>query len=257
MVALRSYVTCVAILPDFDVLLGRLMERRGLTPAALAERAETPESELRPVLAGGTPSDGLIRRLGPALNLHEADLFALAWLDVPEDLAPLDHRASWHLPHLAGWAARLPHGRVRALREQVTAIPQEKRTQPIRPPRPYEQFERSAAGMLLRLFANRNLGRRDAYTIMAVTGRGLSPSTVMMAGRGRKELSPEEWADYVTVLDISDADLSAVLGFDLPDPPPQRSPAVRETAGLLWEVRRLNTDQVRQIRETAERLHQH
>jgi hypothetical protein len=247
----------VAILPEFNVLLRRLMERRGLGPAALAEQAGLPESELRSVLAMSAPSGGQIRRLAPALGLHEADLFALAWLDVPEDLAPLDPRASWSLPNLAGWAARLHPEQVRELRERAAAMPQEERTQPIYQPRPYEQFERSAAGMLLRLFANRNLGRRDAYVIMAMTGRPLSPSTVMMAGHGRTELSPEEWADYVAVLDFSAADLSAVIGFDLPDPLPQRTPAVHETTSLLWEVRRLSADQVRQVRETAKRLHRH
>jgi hypothetical protein len=136
-------------------------------------------------------------------------------------------------------------------------MPQEERTQPIHQPRPYEQFEHSTAGMLLRLFANRNLGRRDAYVIMAMTGRPLSPSTVMMAGHGRTELSSEEWADYVAVLDVSAADLSAVIGFDLPDPLPQRPPAVHETASLLWKVRHLSADQVRQIRETAKQLHRH
>src|SRR4051794_18836505 len=94
-----------ATLPGFDVLLGRLMEQRGLAPADLAERAGITEFDLRSVLAGIVPKDGLIRRLAPALSLHPADLFVLAWQDVPEDLTPLDHRASGHLPTLAGYAS--------------------------------------------------------------------------------------------------------------------------------------------------------
>src|ERR1035438_6049057 len=74
------------------------------------------------------------------------------------------------------------------------------------------------------------MGRRAAYAIVAVTGRGLSPPTVWMAGHGHKELSAKEFADYISVLDITPADLSVVTGMDLPAPFPQRPPGTAEMA---------------------------
>jgi hypothetical protein len=240
--------------PDFDVVLARLIERRGLYVGAMAEQTGIPESKLQAVLGGATPNEAQIRRLAPALGMHEADLFAIAWMDVPEDLAPLDPRAAWLLPHLAGHAARLSPEQVRELRERVSLMPQEERTQPTAVPEPYERPERSPGGVLLRLFVNRNVARRAAYAIMAMTGRGLSPSTVWMAGHGRKELSCEELADYIAVLDISTADMSIVTGVDLPDPVPRHYLGTTEAARLIWDVRRLSDNQVRHVRETAEFL---
>ena len=237
--------------PSFDVVLARLMERRGLGVIELAGRAGVTEAGLRAVLGGAVPGEAQLRRLAPALGMHKADLLAIAWADVPEDLAPLEPRDAYALAHLAGHAARLSPEQVRELRERVRLMPWEQPAQPAGPPRPLERPRRSPGGVLTRLFANRNLGRRAAYAIMAVTGRGLSPSTVWMAGYGSKELSGEELADYISVLDISAGDLSAVTGVGLPAVAPRRPPGTTETARLIWDVRRLSAEQVRTVRDAA------
>jgi len=80
------------------------------------------------------------------------------------------------------------------------------------------QPQRSPGGMLLRLrlFTNRNPEHSAGYAIWAVSRRFLSGSPPALAGHGRKELTREELADYVSVLDISATDLSVVTGVDLP-----------------------------------------
>jgi hypothetical protein len=238
--------------PGLDVVLARLMERRGLGVTALAGQAGVPEAELRAVLGGATPGQAQFRRLGPALGIHKADLLAIAWADLPEDLAPLDPRAAWLLPHLAGHAARLPPEHVRELRERVRLMPQRERPQPTRPPRPARQPPRSPGGMLLRLLTNRNMEHSAGYAIWAVSGRVLSGSTPALAGHGRKELTRGELADYISVLDISAEDLSVMTGVDLLAPVPRTLPGTAETARLIWDVRRLTADQVRHVCDMAE-----
>jgi transcriptional regulator with XRE-family HTH domain len=230
------------------------MARRGLNVSGLADHAGIPHSELQALLHGAAPSEADMRLLAPALDLHAADLFAIAWVDVPADLAPLDLRAGGSLPHLAAYAARLSPGQVRHLRDHVGLLPQEERTQPSWLPPPFERFERSPGGVLLRLFANRNLAHRAAYAITGITGRGLSPSTVFQVEAGRKTLSPEELADYITVLDISAAEASIMTGMDLPSSVPQRQPGTVEAAKLIWDVRRLSAEQVIRIRDMAQVL---
>ncbi|HEY2269283.1 MAG TPA: hypothetical protein VGI96_42165 [Streptosporangiaceae bacterium] len=164
--------------------VARLMERPGLDVTALAGQAGVPEAGLRAVLGGATPGQAQLRLL----------------------------------LHLAGHAVWLPPEQVRELRERVRLMPQHERPQPARPARPAMQPQRRPGGMLLRLrlFTNRNLEHSASYAIWAVSGRALSGSTPALAGHGRKELTREELADYISVLDISAADLSIVTGVDLP-----------------------------------------
>jgi hypothetical protein len=241
--------------PGFGVVLGRLMERRGLGVPELARQAGIPEAGLRVVLGGTVPDQARLRRLAPALGMHEADLLAIAWEDVPEDLAPLDWRAGgMSLYHLVADAARLAPGQVRELREGVGRMPQEPR--PRLPPPPWESRrperpERTPGGMLVRLFANRNLATSAGYAIWGVSGRVLSGVTPASQGYRGEELTREELADYISVLDISAADMSIVTGVDLPAQVPGRPPGAAETARLIWDARRLTSDQVREVRQTA------
>jgi hypothetical protein len=242
--------------PSFDVVLGRLMERRGLGVATLAGQADVPEAGLQAVLGGAAPSQEQLRRLASALGMHNADLLAIAWEDVPEDLAPLDRRAGWSLHRLAGRAARLLPEQVRELRERVRLMPQEQRPQ-LTPPRwASRQPKRSPGGMLLRLLANRNLAPSAGYAIWAVSGRVLSGTTPAAQGYSGKKLTREELADYISVLDVSAADMSIVTGVDLPVPASGRLPGTTETARLIWDVRRLTADQVRDVFQVAESYRQ-
>src|SRR5262249_51228924 len=88
------------------------------------------------------------------------------------------------------------------------------------------------------------------YAIWAVSGRVLSGITPASQGYRGKELTREELADYISVLDISAADMSIVTGVDLPAQVPGRLPGAAETGRLIWDVRRLTTDQVGEVYQT-------
>ena len=110
--------------------------------------------------------------------------------------------------------------------------------------------------MLLRLFANWNPEPSADYAIWAVSGRVLSGTTPAGYAYKGKKLTPEEVADYISVLDISAADMSIVTGVDLPAPASARLPGTTETARLIWDVRRLTADQISRIHQMAQSYRQ-
>ncbi|MFE2288187.1 hypothetical protein ACFXDJ_28975 [Streptomyces sp. NPDC059443] len=93
---------------DFGVPLGRLLDHRKLDAGSVATRAGIAESGLRAVLGSTAPEPELLRALAPALGLQTVDLFALAGVPLPEDLAPLDAQAGRLVPHLVSLAVSLP-----------------------------------------------------------------------------------------------------------------------------------------------------
>lgn len=239
-------------LPGFDVLLTRLARHRQLDLAGLSRAAGIPETELRVVLDGTVPSVSLLQELAPALQLHAADLCVIAGVAVPDELAPLDARAGVMLPHLVGDFMGLPPECRRRLRQLVRSLPQEHRAQPVPELRVYERFERGPGGVLMRMVGNRNLSlTRTAWTFAHLTGRYWAVSTYGGVGNGRKELTPDLLVDFATVLGVPADFLSVVTGVDLADGPSPRNPAAADAAELLWEVRRLTGDQVRQVGDAA------
>ncbi|XUL93536.1 hypothetical protein ACQ86D_48730 [Streptomyces galilaeus] len=239
-------------LPDFDVLLPRLAGHRQLDIADLSRSAEIPEPELRSVYEGTAPSPSLLRRLAPVLRLHAADLFVIAGLPIPDELAPLDARARDLVARLVRDAVGLPLERRRRLLQLARTLPQESRTEPVRTPQVYEQFERGPGGVLLGMVGNRNLSWSGiARTFVCLTGRYWAASTYGAVGNGRKELTPDLLTDFATVLGIPADTLSVLTGVDAPDGTPQPNPATADVAQLLWDVRRLTEDQVQQISDAA------
>ncbi|SEE98375.1 hypothetical protein SAMN05216489_09381 [Streptomyces sp. 3213] len=240
------------MLPDFDMLLARLAGHRRLDIAGLSSSAEIPEPELRAVYEGMAPSPALLRRLAPVLRLHAADLFVIADLPVPDGLAPLDPRAAGLVVGLLKDAVVLPPEHRRRLRRLAGSLPQENRTEPVRTPRAYERFERGPGGVLIRMAGNRNLSWTGiAQTFLILTGRYWAASTYGAVGHGRKELTPDLLADFATVLGVPADTLSVLTGVDVPDVPPPRCPAAVDAAELLWDIRRLTVDQVRQVAGAA------
>ncbi|MEV6541858.1 hypothetical protein [Streptomyces sp. NPDC051665] len=198
------------------------------------------------------PSQPLLQRLAPALHLHAADLCVIAGVAVPDELAPLDARAGVVLPDLVRDVMGLPPERRRRLRQLVRSLPQESRTQPVPALRVYERFERGPGGVLLRMIGNRNLSwTGTARTFLCLTGRYWAASTYAGVGNGRKELTPDLLVDFATVLGVRAETLSVVTGVDLPDDTPPRNPAAADAAELLWDIRRLTDNQVRQVGDTA------
>jgi hypothetical protein len=79
-----------------------------------------------------------------------------------------------------------------------------------------------------------------------------SASGGCLSTSGRSRPSWPELADYVPVLDITAADLSVMIGVDLPTHVSRTLPGTDETARLIWDVRCLTADQVRHVRDMAE-----
>jgi hypothetical protein len=123
----------------------------------LARGASIAETEITSVLDGGEPGPSLLRRLAPALDLHQSDLCVIAGRQVPDDLAPLDATARSAIGSLAWELTHLPPA-VPELHHLVRSMPQQRRPQGPPPPTPsHRQYPNSAGGLALRLLHNRNL----------------------------------------------------------------------------------------------------
>jgi|SRR5215467_3772883 len=239
--------------PSFGVLLARLSRHRGLDIAGLSRAAQVPEPELKAVLDGAVPSPSLLQQIATAFSLHTADILVIAGLPVPDDLAPLDMKASSEVDKVVRYAIGLHAEQRRQLREYVHSLPQRDRSQHVQMLPVYEQYEPSFGAMIARMLRNRNLDwSSSAKVLFRLTGIGpLSASTVGAIGHGRKELSPELLVGFATVLAISAGDLAALTGIDLGDRLMPASPASADVAGLIWDIRRLTADQMRQVCDAA------
>ncbi|MPY45413.1 hypothetical protein FNH04_37585 [Streptomyces phyllanthi] len=206
---------------------------------------------------GQVPDPSLLQRLAPALGLHAADLFVIAGAPVPDDLAPVDANAGRCVPRLVEHAMFLSPEHRDELRRLVESLPQEEhaRLPAPRPPK-HEQYPAGPGALLLRMLRNRNLAwTGTATTFLLVTGRYWSASTYGMVGHGRKQLTPDLLLDFSAVLGIPAADLAALTDVALPDEPSAPKPTT--TAGvaeLIWDVRRLTADQLRQVGDIAESM---
>ncbi|MEU7873508.1 XRE family transcriptional regulator [Dactylosporangium sp. NPDC049140] len=240
-------------LPTFGVQLMRLADLRGVDVGSLARRATVAETEIMSVLDGGEPDPLLLRRLAPALGLHQSDLFVIAGRQVPDDLAPLDATAASVISSLAWSLTYLPRA-VPELHQLVKSLPQQPRPQGPPPPTPsYQQYPSSVGGLVLRLLHNRNLNWIGSAKYLFGVGGGnmLSASTIGMIGHGKKTLTPELLAGFAAFLDISSRDLSALTGIDLTSAGPPIHPDSAEAAELIWNARRLTVDQLRQVDDRA------
>lgn len=91
-----------------SVALAQLAHRRRLVPSALSEQAGVSEPEVSGVLDGARPTPSLLRAIAPAFGLHAADVFVIAGVPVPDDLAPLDPAAARSISWLMNVLSRLP-----------------------------------------------------------------------------------------------------------------------------------------------------
>ncbi|MBM0235589.1 XRE family transcriptional regulator [Micromonospora sp. STR1_7] len=239
--------------PSFGVLLARLLQHRGVNLSKLARAAPVPETELRTVLTGAVPSPSLLRRLAPALKLHTADLFVVAELPVPADLAPVEAISGSLIKELVRCAINLRPEQRHRLRQLAQSLPRRDRVEQELTLPVYEQYEPSFGATVVRMLRNRNLDWSTSTQILYnLAGVGpLSAATIGAVGHGRKELSPELLVGFATVLAIPADDLAAMAGVELTPEIPRPHAAGADLAGLIWDIRRLTTDQVRHVCEAA------
>ncbi|MFI9813688.1 hypothetical protein [Saccharothrix variisporea] len=203
------------------------------------------------LLRGDAPDPSRLRRLAPVLGLHPPDLFAIAGVDVPDDLAPVDPRAGRWVPGLVRNAVALRAEQRNALRGYVASLPQEERVRPAPTPSALDRYPDGPGAVLMRLARNRNLDRTAlAKTFLVVTGRYWSAATYGGVGRGTTPVTPDLLADFCAVLDVPSDDLVSVTGVALPP----SGPAAAGVAELIWDVRRLTESQVREVGAVAESM---
>ncbi|MFD9412505.1 hypothetical protein ACFWBN_36635 [Streptomyces sp. NPDC059989] len=236
--------------PGFGVMLARLLDQREFSVQKLAKRAELTANAVRGVLAGEAPSEGLLRRIAPVVGFRAVDLFILAGLAVPEDMAPLDAAAERWAPYIVMDAVHLPSAERRELLQLIRSLPQEKR---------FSVFavKRLAAhagpgGWVIRMLQYRNLGWSGMAKVLAVvTPTYLSASTYGVIGDGRKELTPRLVTDFAALLGIDARELATLTGVHPRELPPVPAPEAMDAAVLLWEARRLSAAQAQHVAELA------
>ncbi|MFB6576626.1 hypothetical protein ACFCYC_04160 [Streptomyces sp. NPDC056402] len=236
--------------PGFGVMLGWLLDHRGLSVQELADRAGLAADEVRSVLAGEAPSEGLLRRIAPAVGFHAVDLFILAGLAVPDDMAPLDAAAERWAPYIAMDAVHLPSAERRELLLLIRSLPQEERLSvfAVKPPAAHA----GPGGWVIRMLQYRNLGRHGMAKVLAVvTPTYLSPPTYGVIGDGHKDLTPRSVTDFAVLLGIDARELATLTGVHLREVPPPPAPEAMDAAVLLWEARRLSAAQAQHVAELA------
>lgn len=238
--------------PGLGVPLGRLLGHRGLGAGALAARAGCAEGELRAVLSGQTPREEMLRRLAPALGYHAVDVFVLAGVPVPEDLAPLDAAAHRCVDRLAyDLIMRLSAAERRELLLAARSLPQEDRAAPFAP-RWLQPPTGDPGNWIVRMLRYRNLGPMGLASAMALlTPTCLSAPTYQLIGANRMDLTARRVTDFAHVLGIDASELAAVADIVLDEVPPPPSPRIQDTRELFWEARRLTSAQVRLLAEMA------
>ncbi|MFJ4091376.1 hypothetical protein ACIPYS_07300 [Kitasatospora sp. NPDC089913] len=243
-------------LPSFTVLLQRLLDHRGPESAPAAARADGPASAA--VLAGATPDGPLLRDLAPALGLDPADLFEIADVPLPPDLAPGGGMVTTSVVGVLRLCRALPAERRGELLDFVAALPpsppssQGARIEglPARLPRSAQP-----GNLLMRLVAVRNLGwTGTAKVFRLLTGRSWMADAYGRIATGEQPVTPDLLVDFATVLAWPAPELAALLGVPLSGQPPVPPAEVADTARLLVGLRRLGVAQLREAEDLARAL---
>lgn len=232
--------------PGFGVLLGRLLSCRQTDVASLAVAAGVSAGDLDAVMADQQASPVLLRRLAPALGLHAADLFAIAGLELPDDLAPA-RTTPWNVGELTLRALELAPEPQAQLHDFV-------RSQPARPPAP-RQYPPGPGNLLRRLMDNRNVRLHNAQLLYYLGGGPyVSNSTIYLVIHDRSKLTPQYVTAFAHLLGITTLDLATLTDVGPPVENAWLHPHRVELAQLAWDARRLDNDQLSQAMSLAHDL---
>jgi hypothetical protein len=233
---------------DFAGMLSRLATRRGLDAVALAQAVGVADTELIAVFDGAQPSGLLLRQLAPVFGLHASDLFLLAEVTVPTDLAPAGRHAGASIASLVWTLVHLPQAG-RRVHELLRTTVRKPITQPSCDLEYDKWFTPGFGAALLRLFGNRNMSVVDAVQVLyLLTGFGpWSAATLAKVGRGHNEVPGDLVAACAIVLDVPPGDLTALAGLQPPTPVGPANLAAPEASELIWEARSIPGPQMAQL----------
>jgi hypothetical protein len=236
--------------PKPDVLLARLVQ---ISETDLPRDGEFPKGELPPFQAGEPLTEEFLSRLAERVGMRSHDLFLVADLVIPDDALHFDEEASRELPQLVKRALTLrtsDRQRLRVCARSLAEVPQ---TLTPRKKRSLAQYPTGFGSLLVRMLALRNLGWSSAAKVMyLMSGVYLSAATIGAVGRGVKELDPELLDGFAAVLGVPVEVLASLTGMRQMPVSRRNSQEVIETAALLWDMRHLTAEQVRQVSHLAD-----
>jgi hypothetical protein len=222
--------------PSPDVLLARLVR---------SQSDGVPKGD-------GAPTEEFLSRLAEQVGMRSHDLLLIAGLAIPDDELHFDEEASRELPKLVRRALTLPATSRQRLRDHARSLPEASHTIPPRKKPSYEQYPPGFGSLLVRMLALRNLGWSSAAkTMHLMSGVTLSAATIGAIGLGVKELDPELLNGFAAVLGIPVAVLVSLTGMHHAAASPGQPAEVVDTAALLWDVRHLTAEQVREVSRLA------
>jgi hypothetical protein len=238
--------------PGFGPFLARILALRNEEVSRFCAQSGVFEPEFRAVLAGVAPSAEFFELVAPQLGIHAADLLVMAKRPVPRGMAPLDSRAASRVGEVVIDTAGLSLEHLRELRDYINSMPRS----PVSG-QPWElaeavEYGLDFGGMLARMLLNRNLDRWSTVHALAwLTGPGLSRSTIWLMGKGEWEVPSRMVPYFAILLGIPAEYLAALGGMELHEDFPLPSPEQSEIAEIVWEVRSLTLDQVREVARMA------
>ncbi len=240
----------------FLASIQRLLERRGQAFDDVVRSAGIAGPEMQAISGGAVVDSLIVWRLADALGFHAADMFVLAARGVPDDLASSREPVGRALDHIVRCAVRLSPDQWRQLSQTVESMPSlegGRRTSPSPDRVPYP---RHAGGMIVRMLRNRNLDNLTSAKILyRLAGVGpLSSATIASVGSGFTPLTYDLLSGFAVVLGYNVDDLSAL--FDITEEGQARvaDPSAREVAALVWNLRRLTSEQVNAVLKEVRRI---
>ncbi|GAB3831829.1 hypothetical protein GCM10027610_022820 [Dactylosporangium cerinum] len=194
------------------------------------------------------PSPALVRKLAPALDIHAADLFVIAGLPVPDDLASAWPTAPWDVGSILRHAISMNAGQCRQLETLVRSLPEQPRSGPA----PTDDYLDTPGALLLRLLRNRNIRPGNADILAAVGDGPYVPSfTVAELGHGRVVITPQYVTAFAHMLGYQPSDVVALTGVGPVVEDARVHPASKEIAALAWQARRLSNEQLSEVMAAA------
>jgi transcriptional regulator with XRE-family HTH domain len=235
------------------LLVSRLLDHRGLGIKDLAHLAEIDESMAREIAMGELPSASVLQRIAFILGVRNADLAILAELDASPGIVSSESAVHPMIGDILKGAVRMSRERLEALREMVGSRPHTNGSGAGPHDMDNSRYPAGAGSFVVGMLRNRNLNRLNAVKALYYLG-GVGPwsaATISSVASGRRALTDELLCAFATVLAYDAEDLAVFLDVSLAGPCRPQGAASRDVAELLWDLRGLDVDDIRAIRNAV------